>query len=300
MEQKGGALMTVKPKNRAFTLVELLMAIIIIGILSGMMMFAFGSAFDSSKKSVCAGNRRAIRSGCLIADAENRNKFAENITEVMKQFPKAAGTVSGKTATYTGLCPAGGTYTIVQSGDKVLVACDKHADAANEPQSDFPLKDNYGDKIAEIIGKLQGKEKLDALKELIGYTGSDANIRNDTLRKALLAKIGGKWPEVDKSSELYNGIKDMLKKDNVSSVYIQPYLLSNGEAAYWISKGESDQGGWRAYAIYYKGSWYKKRDNSTTPMWNVHTSADINDAYKNIIKLTDSNGNVLDSWTKIN
>lgn len=60
-----------KRKNKAFTLVELLIVIIIIGILAGMMMLSTGSATDKAEAMKVVNNLRTIKSAVLMYYADN-------------------------------------------------------------------------------------------------------------------------------------------------------------------------------------------------------------------------------------
>ena len=62
-----------KRKNKAFTLVELLIVIIIIGILAGMMMLSTGSATDKAEAMKVVNNLRTIKSAVLMYYATTEN-----------------------------------------------------------------------------------------------------------------------------------------------------------------------------------------------------------------------------------
>ena len=298
--------------GRGFTLVELLLVIVIIGILSGMLMVSSGTSVDLSQKNVCAGNRRVIKSSYMVKAADGRNSFAEIIAEVMADYPKAkAAEVSEKGARYRDICPSGGDYVVSVDAESGNISCactfEGHGSETAEDAvlAGFPLLVDFGNKLGDILkSSMSDKDKIAAIKELLGAYGANY-LNNDTIRKALLDKMGGSWPAVEKDSALYNALKAVY--DVGDKQYIQPYFVNGTkEPVYWVSSSASGNGAWTAYAIYYNGKWYQppkdKTDyhkaNKVQISGAFNSAATVADALKKI-GLINQDGTVSSSWTQI-
>lgn len=66
-------MLSIVKKSKGFTLVELLIVIIIIGILAGMLMLSAGSATDKAEATKVVANMRTIKAGCLLFYADKGN-----------------------------------------------------------------------------------------------------------------------------------------------------------------------------------------------------------------------------------
>lgn len=108
--------------NRGFTLVELLIAIMIIGILAGMLFLLFGPSEGKAKKETCYGNRQTI---LLALDSY---RFAQGIGKeayTLQSFinDNYKDTISNKNAK----CPSNGIYSAGTENGNEVVVCSVHS-----------------------------------------------------------------------------------------------------------------------------------------------------------------------------
>lgn len=108
--------------NKAFTLVEVLIVLIIIGVLAGLVYLSAGGADDSAKRAACLSEREKIKSQYAMDQFGTTESFANRIKAVMDAVPQAKP--SGDA--YVGLCASGGTYTITPGSASIKVACSIH------------------------------------------------------------------------------------------------------------------------------------------------------------------------------
>lgn len=83
-------------KAKGFTLVELLVVVIIIGVLAGMMMvmLSTGSVTDKAEATKIVSNLRSVKAACLMYYAENRTWPLSSDTTVLDKYldQKISGT----------------------------------------------------------------------------------------------------------------------------------------------------------------------------------------------------------------
>lgn len=116
--------------KRAFTLVEVLIVILIIGILAGLIMLSSGSATDTAERTRCVADRRSLRSALYIFRVEKGGTTSADLSATLKEvldkmFDNGQGTVSGDSE-IDGICPTKGIYAVTVSDDKYLIACSVH------------------------------------------------------------------------------------------------------------------------------------------------------------------------------
>lgn len=190
-------------RNQGFSLIELIIAIAILVILTGLLAPQFMKYIEKSRKAVCDNNIDVILSEFQVEQAES----GEGEEEVRLQA------IVNK---YQGKCPSGGTYLVKKistnlKDDRYTVTCDFHRDKKDDSADQWV---SQSDEIYKQMADFAGKDQK-AIAKLIGV--KDGNVRNDTLRDYLFAKNGNKWPVLD---------EQILEKYGITGgpYYIQPYM----------------------------------------------------------------------------
>ncbi|MEG1823679.1 MAG: type II secretion system protein [Cloacibacillus sp.] len=131
-------------RKKAFTLVELLIAIIIIGVLAGLMMISAGGATDKANVTRCVADRRSIKSALNIYRAEHGGYegFSDKLKDMFDNY-NGAGVETDK---IKGICPIDGIYTITSEDQKVIITCSLHSDSADSAKyyTDEEIKNMFG------------------------------------------------------------------------------------------------------------------------------------------------------------
>jgi len=110
-------------RNRGFTLVEIMIVVLIIGILMAIAVPNFVRARESSRRSICIGNLKQIDSAKEQWAMDNKASTGATV-----QWSDIAG-IYMRTAIAGPACPGGGTYTINPIGTDPtcsLAASDLH------------------------------------------------------------------------------------------------------------------------------------------------------------------------------
>jgi general secretion pathway protein G len=71
-----------------FTLTELLIVIVVLGILAGIVVFALGRFSDDSKKAACLTDKKSVEGAVAAYQAKN-NKFPQTYTDIVPAYLKS-------------------------------------------------------------------------------------------------------------------------------------------------------------------------------------------------------------------
>jgi len=139
-------------KSKGFTLVELLIVIIIIGILAGMMMLSTGSATDKAEATKIVSNLRNIKSAALMYFAD-KGEWPGSLDEVNEYLDAK---ITADNYEFTAGPPTVIGYKNVKPkvGEKLKAMTDEAGLYSSAPTSG-DTEPNYagGDKVYMIIKK---------------------------------------------------------------------------------------------------------------------------------------------------
>lgn len=238
-----------KKTDRGFSLIELIIAIAILIILTGLLVPQFMKYIEKSRKAACLNNVDVMIKEYQVAMIDNPDITPEEALEMMVKRGME--------------CPSKGEYKILYpkgNKDSFVVNCRVHGNV--EGASTDP-KVAIGDSVYKEMLKFLKDYTPAQITKMIKDAGIDANgnITNDNIRKYILKEVyNGKWPEANKE----------IFKIGDTPLYVQPYIDLVGKGGIdkvgeesifaYIGPSSDDTGSkWPAYYIYDKESqqWYK-------------------------------------------
>lgn len=244
-----------KKTDRGFSLIELIIAIAILIILTGLLAPQFMKYIEKSRKAACLNNVDVMIKEYQVAMIDNPDITPEEALDMMVKRGME--------------CPSKGEYKILYpkgNKDSFVVNCRVHGNvegASTDPK--VAIGDSVYDEMLKFVKTYTKDEVVKLLKEAGFLDEKDGinNVSNDKIRKYLVQeKYKGQWPEADKE----------IFKTGDKTLYLQSYIdiygtdkglsnaTSNNVVAYiGTAKDESYTDRWAAYYIYDKehNQWYK-------------------------------------------
>lgn len=237
-----------KKTDRGFSLIELIIAIAILIILTGLLAPQFMKYIEKSRKAACLNNIDVMLQEYQVAMIDNPDIKPEDVLDMMvKRGMK---------------CPSKGKYTIRRLDDEhFVVNCGVHGDG--EAESTDP-KVVLGKDVYERMLKFTDEYSIDEIKKMFNKAGIATNsITNDKIRQYLLKEVyGGQWPKVDKSQFGSSYPGDLYAQSYVNLKTTSLENASKENIVAYIGPNSNDASGknWEAYFIYDPESqkWYKE------------------------------------------
>jgi prepilin-type N-terminal cleavage/methylation domain-containing protein len=121
-----------KNNEKGFSLVELMVVVVIIGVLVAIAIPVYNITTDRAERGACHANQRMIE-GAASQYAMNTGKSINDVNDLNEYFKNGTPT-----------CPSGGTYTYDIEDGKV--SCDKH-----DHYSEEDLPSGGGDEVEEGV-----------------------------------------------------------------------------------------------------------------------------------------------------
>ena len=110
-----------RKKIAGFTLVEVLIIVAIVAVMIAVALPLYGRYISDAHSAACAHNRAALQSSVTVAQLDNRNLTAAELTDIIVEDG----------ANSTVVCPDGGTYSVVEDENgNMTVVCSKHGGGA--------------------------------------------------------------------------------------------------------------------------------------------------------------------------
>ena len=103
----------VRENESGFTLIELLIVIVILGVLSGIVVFAVGAFNDDGKAAACKADKKNVEIAAEAYYAKNNSTWAADLNALVtaKYLKEVPPTTNGYTITYNG-----GTGAVTAAG----------------------------------------------------------------------------------------------------------------------------------------------------------------------------------------
>jgi prepilin-type N-terminal cleavage/methylation domain-containing protein len=114
-------------RDRGFTLVEILIAIVLVGILSAVVVVGIGNLTSKGTDAACTASLDAAKSATVVYYGSNSNAWPATMAEMTGSSPAALSLPTGVTLDVTGLIATGSGWTLTMTpsagGNQPTFAC---------------------------------------------------------------------------------------------------------------------------------------------------------------------------------
>ncbi|MFN8023528.1 MAG: type II secretion system protein [Acidimicrobiales bacterium] len=101
--------------DRGFTLVEILIAIVLVGILSAVVVVGIGNLTSKGSTAACQASLDAAKSATVVYYSSNSNTWPATMTAMTSTTPAALTLPSGVTLSASGLVATGSGWTLTMT-----------------------------------------------------------------------------------------------------------------------------------------------------------------------------------------
>lgn len=104
--------------DEGFTLVEILISIVLVGILSAVVVVGIGNLTSKGSSSACAASLDAAKAGAVVFYSTNGNKFPDTLQAMTTTSPETLTLPSGVALDKTGMSATGSGWTLTMTASK--------------------------------------------------------------------------------------------------------------------------------------------------------------------------------------
>ena len=196
----------VRRRKTGFTLVELLIVIVIIGILAGMMMFATGAATDKAQATKIVNNMRTLKSAVLMYYMDNY-KWPDGGSDTANNKGIDASVLRGYVDQSKFTDSIGGTYSIIK----------------RSTVNDKSRTDDANVYVGSVFIRYQNTNMSTGLKEQLALMAPSANLWNSS-------EFGSWTPQSGSTDDrfgYYTGLDYGNKGKQSQTLHLPVYINKN-------------------------------------------------------------------------
>ena len=142
--------------RRAFTLIEMLIVIVVIGILAGIYPLAAEPAIERARATDCLSDRTTIKHQYYIMRSENGYNSEDFAEAVKKDLGRS--NVEGDGSTFSNICRDGGVYTCsMDEYGRFSIVCSVHNTSAGGTYTAEQIAKAFADNMSQISTKVKSE-----------------------------------------------------------------------------------------------------------------------------------------------